>query len=156
MDFNTFKICYMIIILVAIIVIATVAMLIIRDYLKEKNRISLLKVKNEQYDIFMRMNPDEILSTIDSFIETYVTRYIVYKFVSKKVTYIKHEEVTNMVNDITKLIAVEISELYVFYIKMIREISTEEDLISFIHTRVQNACIEHVSTFNKSLEPSKN
>ena len=79
---------------------------------------------------------------------------IVYKFVSKKVTYIKHEEVNIMVNDITKLIAVEISELYVFYIKMIREISTDEDLISFIHTRVQNACIDHVSTFNKTLEPS--
>lgn len=154
MDFNIFKMIYMSIIGVAIISIVIVALIIINNYFKEKNKIDMIKAKNDQYSIFMQMDPEAILSTIDSFIETYVKRYIVYKFVSKKVTYIKHEEVNIMVNDITKLIAVEISELYVFYIKMIREISTDEDLISFIHTRVQNACIDHVSTFNKTLEPS--
>ena len=71
MDFNIFKMIYMSIIGVAIISIVIVALIIINNYLKEKNKIDMIKAKNDQYNIFMQMDPEAILSTIDSFIETY-------------------------------------------------------------------------------------
>ena len=85
MDFNIFKMIYMSIIGLGIISIIIAALIIINNYFKEKNKIDMIKAKNDQYSIFMQMDPEAILSTIDSFIETYVKRYIVYKFVSKRV-----------------------------------------------------------------------
>ena len=65
MDFNIFKMIYMSIIGLAIISIVIVALIIINNYLKEKNKIDMIKAKNDQYSIFMQMDPEAILSTID-------------------------------------------------------------------------------------------
>ena len=65
--------------------------------------------------------------------------------------YIKSEEAEKMVNDITKLICIQISELYVFYITMLYSISDDEDLVQYIHNKVENTCIEAITNYNSSM-----
>lgn len=87
---------------------------------------------------------------LEKYIEKSVNRYIVYKFISNKTSYIGSEETETMILDLTKFITIDISELYIFYASMITSINNEEDLVRFIKNKVQNKTIEAVSNFNKS------
>ena len=120
-------------------------------YLNTKNEIRDKEVKNKKYELFKTIDTEILKQSVDKYFETYINRYITYKFIAKKVMYINSEEVEKMVNDITKLIYIQISELYIFYISMIQSISTDEDLLQFIHTKVENICIETVSNYNGSM-----
>ena len=77
-------------------------------------------------------------------------RYIAYKFVANKMTFINNDDTETMIKDLSKLIIIEMSELYLNYIKLVTAINTDEDYIRYIHSRVQNVVIENVSSFNKA------
>lgn len=120
------------------------------NYLNEKNRIRELETKNEKYNLFTNISPEAVNNSINEYINTYIHKYITFKFIINKQIYIKDEECSAMVRDITKLIYIEISELYVFYIKIITNIETDDDLLKFLNTRVKELCIEAISDFNSS------
>ena len=120
-------------------------------YLDKKNEIKDKEVKNKKYELFKDIDTDIIKQTLDAYFEGYVNRYITYKFLSKKEMYIKSEEAEKMVNDITKLICIQIYELYVFYITMLYSISDDEDLVQYIHNKVENTCIEAITNYNSSM-----
>ena len=86
----------------------------------------------------------------DGYFEKYINRYITYKCVSKKIIYIKQEDVDEMVRDLTKFISLDISELYTYYISLITDIDDEESLVKYIHSRVMNISVEAVLSFNNS------
>ncbi len=123
----------------------------IKPYLDRKNDIKEKQIKNEKYELFKTIDPDVMRESLDKYFESYVNRYITYKFIAKKEMYIKSEEVETMVRDITKLVYMQISELYVFYINMTQAITTDEDLVAYIHAKVENTCIEAVSNYNGSM-----
>ena len=88
-------------------------------YLNKKNEIREKEIKNKKYELFKDLDIDIMKQSLDQYFEGYVNRYITYKFLAKKNMYINSEEVEKMVNDLTKLIYLQISELYIFYITMI-------------------------------------
>lgn len=121
-------------------------------YLNTKNEIREKEVKNKKYELFMNISPELMQQSLDSYFELYVNRYITYKFLSKKEMYIKQDEVDKMIKDLTKLIYIEISELYVFYISIIYSIENDDSLLKYIKNKVENTCIDAVSSYNRSLE----
>ena len=119
-------------------------------YLNEKNRLKEKEIANKKYELFNDIDTEYISEKLDKYFEKSVNRYIVYKFISNKVTFISSDDTETMITDLTKFIAIDISELYVYYISMLSAINTQEDLIRFIKNKVQNTTIEAVSNFNKS------
>ena len=109
-----------------------------------------MKIKNEKYNLFSVLSIESINQYIDEYFERYIQRYISMKFIVRKIEYIKEEDCEIMVRDITKVIALEISELYIFYIKMICNISNDEDLLKFINSKVKSIAVDQVSAFNSS------
>ena len=79
-----------------------------------------------------------------------MNRYITYKFIANKVIYIKQDDIEKMVSDTTKLIMIEISELYIYYIKLLRSIDNNEDLIQYIYSRVSTITIDTVANYNSA------
>ena len=120
-------------------------------YLNRKNEILEKDVKNKKYQLFKDIDIEIVKNCIDSYFESYINRYITYKFLSKKIMYINSEEVETMISDTTKLIYIQISELYIFYINMIQSIKNDEDLLSFIHNKVENITVEIVTNYNNSM-----
>ena len=120
-------------------------------YLNRKNEILEKDVKNKKYQLFKDIDVEVVKTYIDSYFESYINRYITYKFLSKKIMYINSEEVETMISDTTKLIYIQISELYIFYINMIQSIKNDEDLLSFIHNKVENITVEIVTNYNNSM-----
>lgn len=122
-------------------------------YYDKKNELKDKEIKNEKYNLFMKLDVDAMNTVLDGYFETYINRYIAYKFLSKKNMYIKSEEAEIMVRDITKLIYIQISELYIFYIKMTQSIRDDDELLQYIHTKVENKCIESITNYNASMTP---
>ena len=120
-------------------------------YLNKKNEIREKEIKNKKYELFKDLDIDIMKQSLDQYFEGYVNRYITYKFLAKKNMYINSEEVEKMVSDLTKLIYLQISELYIFYITMLQSIITDEDLLAYIHNKVENTCLEAVTNYNGSM-----
>lgn len=124
----------------------------INPYLETKNSIRNKQVKNNMNDLYSRLDPSIIEETVDAYITHYINQYILYNFIALKITYIKKEEIDKMIKNVTKNIMLDISELYIFYIKMIHSIENDEELLKFIHGKVMDISVESVSNFNKQLE----
>ena len=123
---------------------------IIKPYINEKNRIREIELKNKTYELFASIDPESVQKELDTYFERYVNRYITYKFIANKVIYIKQDDIEKMVSDTTKLIMIEISELYIYYIKLLRSIDNNEDLIQYIYSRVSTITIDTVANYNSA------
>lgn len=123
---------------------------IIKPYMNEKNRIREIESKNKTYELFASIDPEAVQKELDTYFERYVNRYITYKFIANKVIYIKQDDIEKMVSDTTKLIMIEISELYIYYIKLLRAIDNNEDLIQYIYSRVSTITIDTVANYNSA------
>ena len=131
-----------------LVVIYTLVKPSIDKFLIIKNK----EAENEKAKIFIDLSPEAVEKELDAYFERYVRRYIVYKFVSSNTLYIKDEDCLKMVKEITENIAIEISELYCFYIKIISSINSDDDLIRALNKRVKNKVIAEVTNYNKSIE----
>ena len=123
---------------------------IIKPYINEKNRIREIESKNKTYELFASIDTEAVQKELDTYFERYVNRYITYKFIANKVIYIKQDDIEKMVSDTTKLIMIEISELYIYYIKLLRAIDNNEDLIQYIYSRVSTITIDTVANYNSA------
>lgn len=123
---------------------------ILKPYMDEKNRIREIETKNKTYELFANIEPEAVQKEIDTYFERYVNRYITYKFIANKVIYIKQDDIEKMVSDTTKLIMIEISELYIYYIKLLRSIENNEDLVQYIYSRVSTITIDTVANYNSA------
>ena len=110
------------------------------------------EVENKKMEIYLNISPELMEKEIDDYIEKYVKRYIVYKFMANKIIYINEEESEKMVKNITENILIEISELYLFYLRILTDISDDDTLIRVVNTRVKNKCIEQILNYNSSVE----
>lgn len=121
-------------------------------YLIPKNENKLMELKNEKYNLFASVNTESVNVNITEYFTNHIQKYIAYKFISRKINYIREEDVEIMIKDITKLIYIEISELYIFYIKMLYSINNDDDLLKYINLKVKEISIELITNYNSSMQ----
>ena len=112
------------------------------------------EVKNKKYEIYNSVNLDTVNDVIDAYIQKYVDRYVLYKFLANKVPYITEEATNEMIKNVTTNIALDISDLMLYYISLVVSYDTDEELIRFIKTRVTNSAIEYVTNYNATNIPA--
>ena len=112
------------------------------------------EVKNNKYRIYNNTNLEVVNTEIDTYIQGYIDRYVLYKFLANKVPYINEDATNEMIRDVTKNIALDISDLILYYISLIQAYETDEELIRFIKTRVTNSAIEFVTNYNATNIPA--
>jgi hypothetical protein len=121
-------------------------------YFNKKNELLEKDVKNKANTFFSTIDIESVNKLITEYIQKYIDRYIVYKFISNKKLYINEESTDTMIKDVTKNVMRDISELYVFYFKLLYSIDDTEDLIRYVHDKVMIQTIDSVSSYNKSIE----
>lgn len=121
-------------------------------YLIPKNKIREMEAKNQKYNLLSTISVEAVQKYIKDYIEEKINNYIMYKFISQRKNYIRDEDMEIMIKDVTKLIYLEISELYVFYIKLIYSINDDDSLLKYINMMVKELSIELVSNYNSSME----
>lgn len=136
--------------LAAIIFIFIYFIRILDKCISRKNELKEMEIKNKKFELFANISTEAVQQELDKYFERYINKYITYKFISRKIIYIKQDEIETMIKDISKLIYIEISELYIYYIKLVINIENNEDLLKYIHSRVTTLSIDIASSFNSS------
>ena len=121
-------------------------------YLIPKNENKSMELKNEKYNLFASINTESVNANITEYFTNHIQKYIAYRFMSKKINYIREDDIEIMIKDITKLIYIEISELYIFYIKMLYSINNDDDLLKYINLKVKEISIELITNYNSSMQ----
>lgn len=138
------------VLIVAYLIWATIY--ITKKYLIPKNENKQMELKNQKYNLLSTLSVESINTALTEYFTDYLQKYIAYKFMARKINYINEENVELMIKDITKLIYLEISELYIFYIRMIYSINEDEDLLKYINSKVKEVSIDLVTNYNTSMK----
>ena len=140
------------ILIVTVLILAFLTCIIIfvvypnlKRYMDLKDR----KTKNELFNLYSNIDPDSVQQTIDNLIDGKIQEYILYRIRIRENQYINSKDSENMIATITESIYIELSELYLFYIKLLVNVETDEDVLSFINSRVKYRAILFISDNNK-------
>ena len=106
----------------------------------------------EKYKFFGSVDTKKVQEELDNLINKYFAYYVLYNFEALNKNYIKEDEMTQAIKDITKNIVIEMSELYSFYFKMLYDIESEEQLTAKIHEMVTDTMIAYAADFNRPKE----
>lgn len=131
------------------VVLLLIAFLILKPYLEKRNNINLMRVQNEKMDIMMKLDPKAAEDEIDKLVKNYINEYVFYQFIINDTKYIRKEETSIMIKSVIKSIMLELSELYIFYIKIIRDVSSEDDILNYITKKVKEHTLEFVTEYNR-------
>lgn len=107
---------------------------------------------NQKIQLMMSIDPSIAEEEIDKLITKYFNDYITTEILAKNITYIKKDQVKVIMKEVTKSIIIDISELYVFYIRLLVNIGNEEQLTRFIYKKVKQQTLEFYVNFNKTTE----
>lgn len=130
------------------IVILVIAFFIVNPYLTRKNVILERNTKNKLYELYTHIDPVIIRKSLDDMIDSYIAEYYFYKVKNKD--YLSNGDAQNMIRVVTDAIYIDLSELYLFYIKLIQSVETDEDLLKFINTRVKERVLVFAANQNKT------
>ena len=111
-----------------------------------------IELDNEKYRIYMDISPNTVEEEIDKFIKDKLDQYMLENFIIQDIQFIKADEIEKMIKDLDKIVLLSMSDLYVFYCKLLTNISNEDDLIRFINDKVRNLVLAVVTEFNKPVE----
>lgn len=111
-----------------------------------------IELDNEKYRIYMDISPNTVEEEIDKFIKDKLDQYMLENFIIQDIQFIKADEIEKMIKDLDKIVLLSMSDLYVFYCKLLANISNEDDLIRFINDKVRNLVLAVVTEFNKPVE----
>lgn len=141
--------------LVPIIAAIYIGLFLLRDvcnkYIAAKDR----DIKNKKYELYNNIDVSKVNTILDEYVTDYVNRYIVYKFMSQKIIYITTDDTTAMINDVTKNILIDISDLYIYYVGLLYSVDDQESLARFVKNKVTNSCINAVTSYNSTMVPEQ-
>ena len=132
---------------VSLIVIYLIFRNIIKPYLTEKNRLLDIHYKNELYTLYASLSPEEIEKEIDKYILSYIENYYLYNIATRESKYVNSNDIEDMKIKIISAVSIDLPDLYLFYIKCLKNISDDEDLISYIKSRTE-ICIMNFAVEN--------
>lgn len=115
----------------------------------KKNKLKEMEIKNNQYSLFSNLEPKLIEEEIDNLIDKYINIYYINYMIPNNIDYLRKDYIEKMVKELTKQIIMDISELYVFYIKCLTSIKSDQDLLTYIHKKVKEHVLTFVTDYNK-------
>lgn len=134
---------------IAVFLPLTIISLSISKNLNNIIEIESNKVKNEQNRIYMDIDTRRAKEVIDETIKEYINKWILVNITSKSGNYIKDSEVNELINYVTSNFILEMSDVHLFYIKCIVNISDDDSLIVFVRNEVKFLVLEVLNEFNK-------
>ena len=142
------------IICVTIIILYIITTVEVISYIKNKKRNEIIsnedkKITNDLYRLYLDVNPKDCREKIDDLIDFYMTEYVIYHF-DQNDLYIRSDQTEEMIKAITETTYINLSDLYVFYMKMIINIKSEEDILGYINNRVKTRTLLYISEVNKT------
>jgi hypothetical protein len=123
--------------------------LFINPYMKSMIDIKNKTVTNEKYSIYATINPDNIRINITNLMDECIRTYYLYHLSFKENRYITEGEANEMIKSVSSTVYLSMSDLYLFYIKMLYEVKTDEDVLGYINRLVKERVLLFITENNK-------
>ncbi len=136
-------------IIIICVTIFMVFFLFINPYMKSMIDIKNKSVTNEKYSIYATINPDNIRINITNAIDECIKTYYLWHFSYKENRYITEGEANEIIKSVSSTVYLSMSDLYLFYIKMLYEVKTDEDVLGYINRLVKERVLLFITENNK-------
>lgn len=137
------------------IILVLIRQLILLPILKYKENIKNKELKIEESKLYSNIDINEVNALLDKYFDDRAKSYILNNFIKNKVSYVNAEQKRVMVRDLTKSTILDISELYIYYIKLLHNLNTDDDLTSFIYVMISKYTEENVAALNSIPSPDR-
>lgn len=137
------------------IILVLIRQLILLPILKYKENIKNKELKIEESKLYSNIDINEVNALLDKYFDDRAKSYILNNFIKNKISYVNAEQKRAMVRDLTKSTILDISELYIYYIKLLHNLNTDDDLTSFIYAMISKYTEENVAALNSIPSPDR-
>lgn len=137
------------------IILVLIRQLILLPILKYKENIKNRELKIEESKLYSNIDINEVNALLDKYFDDRAKSYILNNFIKNKISYVNAEQKRAMVRDLTKSTILDISELYIYYIKLLHNLNTDDDLTSFIYVMISKYTEENVAALNSIPSPDR-
>lgn len=139
-------------IIVSIIIIVAAYLVtmffVIKPYLESKNELLDKKYKNELYELYTKIKPEAVQESLNNMVDIKIQEFILYNIRTREAQYMNSKDVDKMIKTVTSDLYLSLSELYVFYIKLIYNIENDEDVLTYLNKLVKRRSIDIVAENN--------
>lgn len=146
MDFNQIILVITIILSFIFLIVFTILLF---NHLHSKLLLVAIEKDNEKFKLFSDINLRIVEDELDKLFDDYINKWMLVNIIGKNITYISTDNVDKMIRDLDREIILELSELYLFYIKLLVNINNQDDLLKFIDKKIKEKSLEVVTNFNK-------
>lgn len=137
------------------IILVLIRHLILLPILRYKENIKNKELKIEESKLYSNIDINEVNALLDKYFDDRAKSYILNNFIKNKISYVNAEQKRAMVRDLTKSTILDISELYIYYIKLLHNLNTDDDLTSFIYVMISKYTEENVAALNSIPSPDR-
>ena len=137
------------------IILVLIRQLILLPILRYKENIKNKELKIEESKLYSNIDINEVNALLDKYFDDRAKSYILNNFIKNKISYVNTEQKRAMVRDLTKSTILDISELYIYYIKLLHNLNTDDDLTSFIYVMISKYTEENVAALNSIPSPDR-
>lgn len=131
------------------IVVVIAGAVIVSIYLINKwEKINNRSTETEKFNLFSKINPSSVNEEIEKWIKEYMNTYIFKNIISQGTTYIKSEEADALVKNVTRGLLIEMSDMYLFYIKLLVNLNDDDSLVEYMYRKVSKLAINFITEFN--------
>lgn len=117
--------------------------------MEEKNEIRDNELKNDLYKLYTQLDPDIIHQNIDNLIDKEIAKYMVINIRTRESQYMNSQDIDTMVKNVSANIYLNLSDMYITFIKLVYNVNNTDDLIIFINDAVKMRAIDVVTENNK-------
>lgn len=137
-------------ILTGILIVGVLILLKLFTYLGNKEIIKNKEIDLKKMQLYSSLDPKLLNNELDEWIKKYINKYIIKNFLVHDIQFIKKDEIDEMIKNITKIAMLDMSDMYLFYVKLLINIEDENNVLSFIYDKVSDLVLDVVTEFNKA------
>lgn len=146
---KTFILIFLILNCILLISLIFVSIFIINKNIDRKLDIEDHKTKNDLYRVYMDLDLIKIREIIDNILKEYISRWTMKNITYRGDNYIKDGEVEELINYTTSKFIIEMSDIHLFYVKCLYNITDDDSLVTYIREEVKFLVLEFITDFNK-------
>ena len=114
----------------------------------EERKLKELELRKT--DMYSYIDPIKLDNILNEWIHNYVQKYILNNITIHNIEFINQDMTKRMIKDVTNQIILEMSDMYVSYLKLKYNMNKQDDLIKYIYNMVMDDSLIAVSEYNRA------
>jgi len=136
------------IISILLLVADIIAIVALKNHFGSEKQSEKEYAKNKLYELYTKIDIIEIEQIIDNKLKLMITNWTLKHSLINNSDYLREDDVNQMIKEVTLDFTYRISDLYLFYIRCLSDVTTDEDLVRFVREKVKELSLDFITEYN--------